>query len=232
MRFVTIILFLLSATTKHAHSVEHRFADDTSKHSVNKRNLPDFEEFRKKHKPYFDDCAFTNKYSIKQRLTRYPFSKAVKIIAVSYPTNYPKADIELDDPNHINDSLLKMRIDTLSKEGLHVKNGDLNYSSIREIKILNKTQINKLTDIIYNTDYKVKVFNVTERGMCFDPRNALVFFDKDGKVFDYLEICFECLNAESKSDKITVGTLCTQKYEILRKYLISLGIKYGTVNKN
>jgi hypothetical protein len=233
MRFITIILLIFHySNIKSAIGAEHNLIVDTVKHSVRKKALPDPMQLMKRHKDDFDDCVFTNRYSINQRLKRYPFSKAVKIIAVSYPTSYPKADIQIDDPIRISDSLLKIRNDTLSKEGLHVKNGELNYASIKEIKVLNKAQINKLTNIIYNTNYKVKDFNVYEKGECFDPRNAIVFFDKDGKVFDYLEICFECLNTESKSNKITVGTLCTQKYEILRKYLISLGIKYGTINKN
>ena len=229
MRSVTIILslFILEGTSK-IYGKTHHFIADTVKHSVRKKISPSIVQLAEKHKDYFDDCVFLNRYSIKQRLKHYPFSTAVKIIAVSYPVEYPTM-IPFDGPDQPNDSAVKRKIDTTFTVGLHVKNGKLNNSSIKEIRVLNKAQINKLTNIIYNTDYKVNEFNSYLEGECFDPRNALIFIDKYGKIFDYIEICFECRNSESKSGKITIGTICNQKYDLLKKYFLSLGIKYGTI---
>ena len=76
--------------------------------------------------------------------------------------------------------------------GLLVNNGVLDQSSIKEIKTLTQSQINQLTNIIYNTDLKVHrhgelVPALFENGGggCFNPRNAVLFIDRDGKIFDY-----------------------------------------------
>lgn len=171
-----------------------------------------------------DDCIFTNKYSIVKRLKYYPFSKAIKILAVSYHLQDMPSEIFVDTSKHTINA-----VDTL-KSGLHIKNGRLNYSSLIEVRALSQKQVNDLTNLIYNTNYRKPGLNAADHGACFNPRNALIFYDKNGKVFDYIEICFECLGAESLSDKITVGTLCTQKYALLKKFFIDAGLKYGTIN--
>lgn len=162
------------------------------------------------HKAEWDDCIFTNKYSISQRLKKYPFSKAVKIIAVSY--------------------LLSDHEDT-DNSGLVIKNGVLNPKTIKESVRLSAVQIEKLTNLIYNTDYRRRQFNIENHASCFDPRNSILFIGKDGKIFDTMDICFECLNTYSTSGRLTVGTDCTQKYDLMKKFFISLGIKYGTIGK-
>jgi hypothetical protein len=99
-----------------------------------------------------------------------------------------------------------------------------------EVKQLTQKQINNLTNIVYNTDYKViDVFNAADGSGCFNPRNALIFYDKRGKIFDYMEICFECHDFYSKSGRFEIGTLCNQKYDLLRKFFIAVGVKRGTL---
>ncbi|MCC8407346.1 hypothetical protein LJ707_00270 [Mucilaginibacter sp. UR6-1] len=176
-------------------------------------------------KKYYDDCRFTNKYSVAQRRKFYPYSKATKILAVSYeiPVNLP---IVIDSTD----------IDTNAKyadihTGLFVKNGILDHTTLREEKVLTRSQIDSLTSIFYNYRTKVKHDYAFLGYSCFNPRNALVFIDKKGKVFDYLEICFECKNGRSQSEKFGTGTYCTQKYEILRRYFAGLGFKTGTITK-
>jgi hypothetical protein len=171
-----------------------------------------------------DDCVFTNKYSIVKRLKYYPFSKAVKILAVSYHLQDVPSEVFVDTSK-----LVINPVDTL-KSGLHIKNGRLNYSSLIEVKTLSQKQVNDLTTLIYNTNYRKPGLNAADNGACFNPRNALIFYDKNGKVFDYIQICFECLVAESLSNKVTIGTLCNQKYTLLKKFFINAGIRYGTIN--
>ncbi|HTD40748.1 MAG TPA: hypothetical protein VK671_09015, partial [Mucilaginibacter sp.] len=209
-------------------------------HKISKKHLQLVFEEMKHHKVYYDDCVFVSKYSIKQRLLRYPYSKAAKIIAVSYPCfcNDVDAGITIDSVGRHVDTLSKKPNDTIFRNGLHVKKGVLNYSTIKEFKVLTQSQINQLTNIIYNTGFKVYSHWELEPalfenggGGCFNPRNAILFIDKNGKIFDYLEVCFECQVADSESRKITLGAGCNQKFDLLKKYFISLGIKYGTINK-
>lgn len=166
-----------------------------------------------------DDCTFTNKLSAKQRLSRYPFVKAAKLVTVSYKWGW-------EGERQPGDTIA----DSVHKNNLHIENGMLNYTSLIEIKTLSSEQISKLTNIIYNTDYKKphKRWGVIPERKCYSPRNAILFYDKNGKIYDYLEICFECQKTTSLSEKITVGTDCTQKLDLLRNFLISAGIKYGT----
>lgn len=243
MRLITIILSLfLLENNSHAFCQERTSPADTIKHlSKQKHKHHRINPLRPpEYHAHYDDCVFVNKYSIKQRLLAYPYSKAVKIIAVSYPCFCDDVDagIVIDSPGRKIDTLPKKLNDTLFKNGLHVENGLLNYATIKEIKVLTQSQINQLTNIIYNTDLKVHRYGepepalyVTGGGGCFNPRNALLFFDKNGKIFDYLEVCFECAVADSESRKITLGSGCDQKFDLLKKFFISIGIKYGTINK-
>jgi hypothetical protein len=247
MRLITIVLSLfLLTTTSYSFCKEYNLLSDSLKKHSAKKHLSKKEiiklmaEEERNWKPYFDNCVFVNEYSVKQRLMAYPYSKAVKVLAVSYPCFCDNVDagIIIDSPGRSIDTLPKKVNDTLLKTGLNVKNGVLNYSSIKEVKVLTQSQINQLTNTIYNTDFKVRghfeipILFEQGGGGCFDPRNALLFVDKNGKIFDYIEICFECHVADSKSRKITLGPGCDQKFELLRQYFISLGIKYGTINKN
>ncbi|MGZ3820711.1 MAG: hypothetical protein ACXVJN_07170 [Mucilaginibacter sp.] len=227
MRLITIILSLfLCATLTRCFCADVTFRSDTVKHRIKKKyKQPSPLELISRHKDYYDDCVFVNKYSIAQRLKKYPYSKAVKILAVSYHVwGGPDADIRLETE--------EIKPKTKDTTGLQIINDSLDYSKLIEVKKLNKQQVNRLTNIIFNTDYKViDYINEDDPNGCFNPRNALIFFDRNGKVFDYIEICFECNTFYSKSERIQIGTKCIQKYALLKKYFISLGIKYGTLTK-
>ena len=204
---------------------------DTVKKTHQHNLPPPPKPFSNKYESY-NDCMYVKRYSLKQRLRHYPFSKAAKIIAVSYPCGL-NADIILDSektPKPSSPPILRFT-DSIFNSDLHIRNGILNYSSLKETKQLTAIQIDKLTRIIYNTTYK-KLNHIVDMGFsCYIPRNALLFYDKNGKIFDYLEICFECQRNESLSEKITIGTYCNQKYELLRQFFINTGIKYGTLQK-
>jgi len=184
-----------------------------------------------------NDCMFMKRYSVVERLKHYPFSKAAKIMIVSYPFWYPEEQIHNDnDTTNKIDTITRKEInksgkfiDSIFPAGLHVRKGILNYSSLKETIYLNQHQINSLTNIIYNTAYKKKNMIYDPGASCFNPRNALVFLDKNGKIFDYLEVCFECQRYSSLSGKISIGTYCNQKYDLLKQSLIGMGIKYGTI---
>lgn len=221
-------LFLLMTVSCYADKGNTQISTDTVTHhkKIKKQKAFTFEEFerlRKLWKPSYDYCTFTSRYTIKQRLKKYPFSKAVKILAISYPAlDVPNEEVIIDG-----DSL--KHIVPPHNIGLHVIKDSLDFCNLLEVKILDQIQINRLTNIIYNTDFKKKMgFSQTGGASCYEPRNAFIFFDRQGKVYDYLEICFGCQHYSSKSDKLDIGQLCTQKYEILRRYFKSMGINYGT----
>ncbi|HEY8928788.1 MAG TPA: hypothetical protein VIM55_06340 [Mucilaginibacter sp.] len=168
------------------------------------------------HKHSDDDCIFNDKLSLAIRLSKYPFSGAVKIAAVSY-----------SGPMSVDFNPKDKKKPWLHK-GLIVVNGKLNRSTIKEYVVLNTSRRNNLTNIIFNTTYRKINDNASEEGGCFDPRNAFLFYDKNGRIFDYIQVCFECHSFRSLSGKLDIGTICNQKYDLLSKFLVDAGIKYGT----
>ncbi|GAA3972741.1 hypothetical protein [Mucilaginibacter dorajii] len=170
------------------------------------------------YKPWFDNCVFTNKYTIQQRLKMYPYSKAVKVLAVSYAGN------EVSAPSY------KGHITGKKALGLVIHQNQLDYSTLIEHKVMDFAAINRLTEIIFNTDYKVQLKDFATMGhTCYEPHNAFIFLNKEGKVIDFLEICFECKQYRSMHNKLTVGEYCTQKFDMLKRCFIDQGVNYGTL---
>jgi len=234
MRLITIILslFLLMNST-NAHCKNHNPTPDTLKTAVKKhhkkyRQWPKFGHSAPPDKLYYCDCVFTKKFTAVQRLKKYPFSKATKILAVSYDGSGDR-NIEITIDGDTLDAMTHKNYRDFKSHGLQFKKGTLDTSNLFEVKQLTAKQINRLTDIMYNTDNRIPNDYLDPGRKCFNPRNALIFYDKSGKVFDYLEICFECDMMESKSNRIHFHSECTQRFDLVKKFLINVGFKYGTL---
>ena len=146
------------------------------------------------------NCIYTSKYSEIQRSQFYPFNitDTIKLVSFRYHfENYP------------------IKVDTVSID------------SLIEVNSLTKSEVSKLTDILYNNFYKKRP-NYGSLTQCFFPRNAVLFIDHSGQLKEYILICFHCNNHEESSDKIYFGEECSQKMEKLRLFFISEGIKFGT----
>jgi hypothetical protein len=231
MRFVTIILSLfLCITSTYAFCNNHKILIDTlKKHTKSYSSLPHSKRTIPKDKLYYNDCLLTNKYTIAQRLKKYPFVRAWKILAVSYDGTSEPNLLVLANGDTIN-AATNEKVINFRPHGLFFKNDTLDYKYLFETKQLTKSQINRLTNILFNTDVKIHNDYADPGYKCFEPRNALIFLDENGKVFDYIEICFTCEGTRSKSDRVYLGP-CNQKYDMVKKFFIDLGIKYGTITK-
>lgn len=164
-------------------------------------------------------------FNLSKRLNSYPFNKSSQIKIISYNLN--------------SDGMTRVSKETYDKEtgntvttleyniGIELprKNLDsLSLENVTQIKTLNLSQIGKLSDILYNTCSRLNAnCSQTIRG-CYLPRNAILFFDENGKVFEYLEICFECKTKETFG-KIENLDLSDYMYNDLEKYFNNLGIK-------
>jgi len=177
-------------------------------------------DWEKNFKEENSDCMFYNKYTAKQRLTKYPFSKATKVLAVSY--KYQGIDPESESKET-----------KTPKTGLLINDGILDKTTLIEIKTLDAKQVDELTNLFFNTNYKKRdAMHSIISGKCFEPRNAFIFIDSDAQVLDYLEICFECYQNHSSSNKLDIGILCTQKYQMFSDYFKKIGVIYGTLGKD
>lgn len=198
------------------------FAQSTKLKSKKKKaqETNTIDHWEKNYKIEFSDCAFTNKYTAQQRLAMYPFSKAAKVLAVSYKYR----GIDTDEAISLN---------KFPRRGLYINNGILDTTTLIETKKLKPEQTDELTNLIFNTGYKNKSeLHSIDFGKCFEPRNALIFLNSDDKVIDYLEICFECKQNYSKSELFDIGILCNQKYQLFSNYFKSIGVSYGTIGRN
>ena len=92
---------------------------------------------------------------------------------------------------------------------------------------LTDSQIDELTEILYNYNYStgLKLWTISH-GSCYEPRHSIVFLNSSDKVFGYFEICFECRNATTLPAGENIGTFCADKYELLKDYFKSAGVQF------
>ena len=102
------------------------------------------------------------------------------------------------------------------------------YSKLTEIKSITFNQVDKLTDLLYNYVYGGPVYTGS-MSFCYNPRNAILFLDKNGKVFEYIEICFECNETKESSEKVSLGQMCDEKMGMLKDFFKIVGLEYGII---
>jgi len=152
-------------------------------------------------------CLHTDKYNPAQRKQFYPFNLTEFISIISFR-------------------------DTVSEfsSRLPVNKGVLDSGLVEEEVKLSITDIEKLTDLFYNYGYLSKKYGVLiERGACYDPHNAILFFNTKRKVIAYIEICFDCHDMRLSSKKISTGENCMEKFSLLKNFFTSRGIKFVSI---
>jgi hypothetical protein len=146
------------------------------------------------------------KYKIRERLSFYPFNKASKVAIVSFSANIDSS---------IGSKILHW--------GLPVINDTVSIDRLDQMKVLASSEIEKLTDILYNNCSRWTIIEKTGMG-CYLPRNEILFLDGFNRTFAYVEICFEC-HGLKRSESIDQIDECDMMYQDLQTYFKSLGIK-------
>lgn len=147
------------------------------------------------------------KFSLSKRLSFFPFNKATQIQLVSFGLKTNGSERK-DQQNH----------------GLPITGDTINFRQLDQRKSLTMTEIDSLSDLLYNTCTRWKNFERSKMG-CFNPRNAILFFDTAGKVFEYIEICFECHDFKVSSKKVKTFEECDPFYEEAKAYFNRLGLE-------
>jgi hypothetical protein len=151
------------------------------------------------------NCTFTNKYSLTERLNFYPFNKAIEVKIVSFKhKNFDKGQYTA-------------RL---------TENNKIDYRRIDEIKTLNTTQIDSLTNLFYNFGLKPNATPNNEAAKCYEPRNGILFINEDYQVFEWIEICFGCGRERISNDTIKLGDACPYRYFLLKDFFRRSGIEY------
>lgn len=154
------------------------------------------------------NCIETTKYAAEDRRRFYPFDTSVVVKLVSF--------------DNLKDSAFE--------HTLPMKGKEVDFSRITEEKTLNKDQIDKLTNILYNVTYKGKIFTLSGAG-CYNPRNAILFYDSSSHLLEFIELCFECYERRLSSEKISLGDWCNQKSDLLKSFFLAAGIEIGTIKE-
>ncbi len=143
-------------------------------------------------------CHRNGNLSATERAAKYPFNKAKKVIFIAFNG---------------------------SSDRTPVHNSRLDTGQTMAIKVLDKNQLNTLTDLIFNYNYSKKnqLRTYSEPG-CYIPRNAILFIDEKEQIFAYLEICFECYKYESSEEQINLGVSCNNKLDLVKKLFESAGV--------
>lgn len=145
-------------------------------------------------------CAYTGKFTAIERLGQYPYNVAAKVSLVSFG----------------NDSLIFNSLPTIA--------GEIDLLSLKENVALSVHGVDSLTDIIFNLSYSGKILTTSGHG-CYDPHNAILFADVNGKIFEFMEICFGCDRIRVSDERIQFGEPCNGKYEALQAFFKSKGIR-------
>jgi hypothetical protein len=141
-----------------------------------------------------DCCLYKEKYLAQQRLHFYPFNVADIIKIVSFRYHW--------DNYHFSDS-------------------GLTRDSLVESITLSHKQVDSLTDILFN-NFRRKPSNIGTLSMCFEPRNAILFIDKNGKIIDNILICFHCSRIEVSFKKMYNFDQCSGKMVMILNFFKKL----------
>jgi hypothetical protein len=175
-------------------------------------NCPIYSQVKNKYQILEDNanCIRSKNISFKNRLKMFPFDNTSHIIIVAHKT---KNGMVGDDLKRYLNSI-KINQDTI------------NLHEFAEVQHLNLSQIEKLTDLIFNYSHKGKEYSILEAN-CYDPRNAIIFLDKNNKVLGFIEICFGCNRLRTSDKRIGIGDYCDKKYALIKEIFCDSGIKYG-----
>jgi len=179
-------------------------------------------------------CKKVKLFPIKERNQNYPYNKASRIAFTSFKDDYRKLKGE-DGKKYIYEDNGKMveayPVGEIMIEYFSILKDDFsryNPKDFEESIDLTEEQKNELTDLIFNYGYQ-KDIGIMSASMCYMPRNAILFFDENDNLFEFIMICFDCNNYRtSKNELINLGEDCSDKMIMLQNLFAKAGIKYGT----
>ncbi len=165
--------------------------------------------------------------SLGLRIKNYPFNKASKIKIVSYNLKFAKqTSFELIPIPRTKEDSIKVR--ELVNRPKSIDFRDIleaqSENVVEQSKTLNLNEISKLTHILFNTCNKYHIIERSQSG-CFFPRNAIIFYDENDKIFEIMEICFQCGGIETfPSHFFDWKDACAYMYPDLEKFFNDNGL--------
>lgn len=142
------------------------------------------------------------KYSTAQRRRFYPFNRASSV---------QLAYFDYKDPSE--------------NRTLPLKNGSVDLEEIDVLVRLNDTELDSLTDILYNSGYRQYISSSSKMG-CYYPRNAILFADDKNNISEYIEICFDCHQFRKSRNKVHFAPdgFTNQSLNLLEQFFNNQGL--------
>lgn len=161
-----------------------------------------------------NDC---NCYKVKntnstKRLQNYPFNQTQTIMVVAFESYF-----RLNNESNYS-----------SRSRALIENDSIILKKLKQIIKLDSTQINQLTNIIFNYGIGKHCYaNARIVYGCYEPRHAIVFVDSNNSVIDFFEICFECDFYLTKN-KLLDNSLskCNNQLSLIKKYFEQIGVTH------
>lgn len=173
-------------------------------------------------------CSRVNEFSIEQRNQNYPFSKSKKILFVSYKETIEKLESFQKKKSNINPE--EFIYGEIMSKYLKYDYSRYDPDCFEEKVELNEDKKNELTDIIYNIGKNIDTKGMRGSG-CYEPRNAILFFDENDKLFEYFIICFHCNIISPSVTSFSFNNDCIEKLSFLEYLFEKVDIKYGIENE-
>jgi len=153
-------------------------------------------------------CGNKKKMRIERIRTLFPFKRSATINLVSFKRESPEDFRETPKTN-----------------------GQVDLSKLYENVILEDKLKDELLDILVNYNRDPKNKNIPAKSaLCYEPRNAILFLDKDKKVIAYIELCFDCAQYLERSGKMKIGEFCDEKFKRIKDIFERSGITYGLID--
>ena len=145
-------------------------------------------------------------YSLSQRRSKFPFSASTKVrIGSFWIKEHQEAGNEMSIPKKS-------------------QTNEVDIERFEEILILTRQQVDTLSDILYNTYNRVADQRLSLM-RCYEPRNAILFYDRNDTLIAYIEICFECYRLRTSSEKVFLEKMCDKTYRGIQDFFLKHGIK-------
>ncbi|WP_417367128.1 hypothetical protein [Flavobacterium beibuense] len=186
-------------------------------------------------------CGWNKHLTVEQRNAIFPFSESKRVVLIAYPNHLFMVNKINEDSLDIAAASKYYRSQVLSKWIVEDDDRKRVYFSTEEIE-LTKTGINQLSNLLFNytTDKEKKgPISVSMTG-CYEPRNAILFFNEKNEIIACIEICFECSSISAikgKNDLIYSALLefimdsddssCIEKFTLLHSFFKAQGVKFG-----
>jgi hypothetical protein len=158
-------------------------------------------------------CNLVSGQSKKDVLDKYPFTKANTIMIASF-----------ENLQYVNDTLSIIKCLEIPKV-----NGKVNVGGFEKLLKLNKSEYQKLSKIIFSKSIEE---NIIGKGNCSETGYAILFFDKVGNVFEYIQFCFNCKTFLSSFAPENLKNDDYEKLDLLKKLFDENGIEISVYRKS